>query len=240
MEPENSLEWIEFTRVNGKVTEEKERVVAELPLSICVNGRHFTTAMIMPALKREFVTGHLFSQGIIETADDIRSMNIEGGAADVEVRERRERPCLHRILSDFTVDKEDIYKGVVSILKSDMYTETHAVHSAGLFGRGAVPVCVAEDVGRHNALDKVIGYALMNGVDLSRTFVASTGRMVSDMVTKICRANIPITATKTAVTKSGVEIGSRYGLTIIGFVSDEEKPEGREMKIYTCRERILL
>ena len=240
MEKENSLEWVEFTRVNEKVTEEKERVVAELPLSIRVNGRLFTTAMITPVLKREFVTGHLFSQGIIETADDIRSMNIGGGAADIEVKEREEMPCLNRILSDFTVDKEDIYRGVGSILRSDMYEETHAVHSAGLFSRGAVPVCVAEDVGRHNALDKVIGYALMNGVDLSQTFVASTGRMVSDMVTKICRANIPIAATKTAVTKSGVEIGNRYGLTIAGFVRDEGPPAWREMKIYTCRERILL
>ena len=240
MEPENSLEWIEFTRVNEKVTEEKERIVAELPLSICVNSKPLTTAMILPEMKREFVTGHLFSQGIIETADDINSMNIEGGTADVEVKKEGHTLCLHSIRSDFTVDKEDIFKGVASIVKSDMYMETHAVHSAGLFRPGAEPVCVAEDVGRHNALDKVIGYALLNGVDLSRTFVASTGRMVSDMVTKICRANIPITATKTAVTKSGVEIGNRYGLTIIGFVRDEEPPAGREMKIYTGRERILL
>jgi FdhD protein len=95
----------------------------------------------------------------------------------------------------------------------------------------------------------VIGYALINKIDFRNTFAASTGRMVSDMVSKICRANIPIVATKTAVTKLGVEMGERCGLTIIGFVRDVgmkvAKDTGvriaaeRGMKIYTNPQRIL-
>ena len=89
----------------------------------------------------------------------------------------------------------------------------------------------------------------MNEIDFKNTFAASTGRMVSDMVSKVCRANIPVVATKTAVTKLGVEIGGRYGLTIIGFVRDagmkvstdtgERITTERGMKIYTNPERIL-
>ncbi|MGA7678268.1 MAG: formate dehydrogenase accessory sulfurtransferase FdhD [Dehalococcoidia bacterium] len=56
------------------------------------------------------------------------------------------------------------------------------MHSAGLFKRGTEPICIAEDVGRHNALDKVIGYALINKIDFRNTFAALTGRMFSDMV----------------------------------------------------------
>jgi FdhD protein len=144
---------------------------------------------------------------------------------------------------------EDIFDGVNTILKSKIYAETGAIHSAGLFKRGAEPICIAEDVGRHNALDKVIGYALINEIDFRDTFATSTGRMASDMVSKICRANIPVVATKTAVTKLGVEVGERCGLTIIGFVRDigmkaaADTDVGitteRGMKIYTNPQRIL-
>lgn len=95
----------------------------------------------------------------------------------------------------------------------------------------------------------MIGYALINKVDFRNTFATSTGRMVSDMVSKICRANIPIVATKTAVTRLGVEIGERRGLTIIGFVrdigmkitkdTDVRIATKRGMKIYTNPDRIL-
>ena len=91
--------------------------------------------------------------------------------------------------------------------------------------------------------------AILNKIDCSHTFLASTGRMASEMVTKICRAKIPIVATKTAVTQSGLEIGKKCGLTIIGFVRDvgtkihtdmEVRIIGEPgMKIYTNAERIL-
>ena len=250
MSKDRSLDWVEYTRVDAEVTRAKERVVTELGLSIVINGRHFATAMITPMMEKEFVIGHLFGQGIIENIDDIESITIKDNIAEVTVPEIQDKakraPEIH---SDFRVSREDIFNGVNTILKSKIYAETEAIHSAGLFRRGAEPICLAEDVGRHNALDKVIGYALINKIDFSNTFATSTGRMVSDMVSKICRANIPIVATKTAVTKLAVEIGERCGLTIIGFVRDigmkvttdtgVRITTERGMKIYTNPQRIL-
>ena len=90
---------------------------------------------------------------------------------------------------------------------------------------------------------------MINKIDFRNTFATSTGRLVSDMVSKICRANIPVVATKTAVTKLGVEIGERCGLTIIGFVRDigmkittdtgVKIATEKGMKIYTNPNRIL-
>jgi FdhD protein len=250
MSKDRSVEWVEYTRVNTEVTKAKERIVTELGLSIIIDGRHFATAMITPMMEKEFIIGHLFGRGIIESIDDIASLTVKDDIAEVTLPRRgdeAERPP--EIHSDFKVDREDIFDGVNAILKSKVYAETEAIHSAGLFERGAKPVCIAEDVGRHNALDKVIGYALINKIDLRNTFAASTGRMVSDMVSKICRANIPVVATKTAVTKLGVEMGERCGLTIVGFVRDVgmkvAKDTGvriaaeRGMKIYTNPQRIL-
>jgi FdhD protein len=254
MSEDRSLEWVEYTRVNGEITGAKERVVTELGLSIFINGRHFATAMITPMMEKEFVIGHLFGQRIIENVADIESITVKGNIAEVtlpknlpKIEDKAE--WFTEVHSDFKVSKEDIFNGVNAILKSEIYAETEAIHSAGLFKQGAEPICVAEDIGRHNALDKVIGYALINKIDFGNTFATSTGRMVSDMVSKICRANIPIVATKTAVTKLGLEIGERCGLTIIGFVrdvgmkidkdTDVRIVTEREMKIYTNPERIL-
>jgi FdhD protein len=244
MSKDRSVEWVGYTKVNAEVTTAKERVVTELGLSIIINGEHFATAMITPMMEKEFVIGHLFGQGIIDNIADIESITVKE-----EEKEEDKAKGLAEIHSDFKVGREDIFDGVNAILKSKIYAETEAIHSAGLFKRGAEPICIAEDVGRHNALDKVIGYALINKVDFRNTFATSTGRMVSDMVSKICRAGIPVVATKTAVTKLGVEIGQRYGLTIIGFVrdvgmkiakdTDVRIATNRGMKIYTNPQRIL-
>jgi FdhD protein len=234
MSEDKSVEWVEYTRVNAEVTEAKERVVTELGLSIIVNGRHFATAMITPMMERDFIIGHLFWRGIIENIADIESITLKENIAEVTLSRKESKANQpSEIQSDFKVSREDIASGVNAILKSKIYAETGAVHSAGLFKRGAEPICMVEDVGRHNALDKVIGYGLINKIDFRNTFATSTGRLVSDMVSKVCRANIPVVATKTAVTKLGVEIGERCGLTIIGFVRD------MGMKIYTNPQRIL-
>jgi len=250
MSKDRSLEWVEYTKVNAEVTKSKERVVAELGLSISINGRHFTTVMITPRMEKEFIIGHLFGQGIIENIVDVKSITVKDNAAEVTLAEKEDKVKQYpEIRSDFKVSREDIFDGVNAVLKSKIYAETGGVHSAGLFKRGAEPICIAEDIGRHNALDKVIGYALVSKTDFKNTFAVSTGRMFSDMVSKICRANIPIVATKTAVTKLGIEIGERCGLTIIGFVRDAgmkittdtgvKIATERGMKIYTNPERIL-
>jgi len=246
----DSMGWVEYTRVNAEVARAKERVVTESGLSIVVDGKHFATPMITPMMEREFVTGYLFGWGIIETIGDIRSIKIRDDTAEVTLSEVKDKVDWYpEVRSDFKVSREDIFSGVSAILKSEIYAETEAIHSAGLFREGAEPVCIAEDVGRHNALDKIIGYGLMNGIDFRATFATSTGRMVSDMVLKICRAHIPIVATKTAVTKMGVDIGERCGLTIIGFVRDIGMKVAtdrdvrisaeRGMKIYTNPDRII-
>ena len=132
---------------------------------------------------------------------------------------------------------------------ASLYSETRGVHSAALFDANLNPICIVEDIGRHNTLDKVIGYALLNKIDCTNTFIVSTGRMASEMIAKICRAGIPLVATKTAVTDRGLEIAEKCGLTLIGFVRDVGSTmftdmevrvfKKAEMKIYTRADRVL-
>jgi FdhD protein len=93
-------------------------------------------------------------------------------------------------------------------------------------------LCLVEDVGRHNAVDKAIGYALTKGIDFAQVFLASTGRISSEIVYKCAMANIPLVISRGAVTSLAIEVAKKAGLTVIGFA------RGGRMNIYTGEERI--
>jgi FdhD protein len=189
--------------------------------------------MIMATLEKEFVVGHLYAQGVIHSAEDIGSITVKNNIAEVTLaRNENKKPALNKINSDLKVRKEDVFDCVRAILKSDVFSETEAVHSAGLFLDGKKAIYIAEDLGRHNALDKVIGYGLLHNVDFSRTLAASTGRQPSEMILKCRNINIPIIATKGVPTTLGVEIAVKAGITIAGLV------RGTTMTVYSNPERI--
>jgi len=257
----------------GRISAAKTGVVIEQELPIYVNGSRLAAASITPTFEKEFVTGYLFGQGFINSLEEIESIEIEDNIAHVLLSDIGKtltstdktnyrivsgggrsayfgNAGLRKIKSDFIVRKQDIYAAMNTLFNSaGLYGETEGVHAAGLFSSKADPICIVEDIGRHNTLDKVVGYALLHKVDCSKTFLVSTGRMASEMVTKICRCGIPIIATKTAVTDKGLEIGKKCNLTIIGFVRDKGTKintdmdvrviEAAGMKIYSGAARVL-
>jgi FdhD protein len=231
--PNKILKTVEYTRVNGGCTAARERIVRETALTIKVGGRPFATAMLLATMEKEFVVGNLYVQGVIKSADDIASLTLKNNVAEVTLAGKKGgntvAPAVH---SDLKVSAADIFKCVKAILKSEVFTETEAVHSAGLFLNGKETICIAEDLGRHNALDKVIGGGLLHGIDFSRTLAASTGRQPSEMILKCRNAGIPIIATKGVPTTLAVEIAREAGITIAGLV------RGNTMIVYSHPERI--
>jgi FdhD protein len=95
-------------------------------------------------------------------------------------------------------------------------------------------VALAEDVGRHNAVDKVIGKAALNNVDFSKCFLALSGRMSGDVAFKAAKVGLPIITSLAAALSSGVNMGEKANLTLVGFV------RGKRMNIYTGSERITV
>ena len=222
------------TLSDGGFIPARERIVKETELTLNVNGRQFATAMVLAVMEKEFVIGHLFGQGIIRSVDDIASLSVKNNTADVTLKKAvcsSKRPASLNL--DFKVPGKYVFDCVRAILESDIFTETEAVHSAGLFLDGKVTVSIAEDIGRHNALDKVIGEGMLKKIDFNRTLAASTGRQPSEMVYRCLNAGIPIIATKGVHTTLAVEIAVKTGITIAGLV------RGTTMIIYSHPERLV-
>ena len=258
---------------DGQFSPAKVGVVIEKEFPVYVNGEHLVTASLAPGMEKEFVVGYLFGQGFIEDIEELMSLLIENNAAKATIKAKGkaspvaartnyrivsgggrtayfETTGFRKINSEIKISKENIFRAMNTLFENaTLYAETEGVHAAGLFTTTADPICIAEDIGRHNTLDKIIGYALLHKLDCSQTLLVSTGRMASEMVTKVCRCGIPVVATKTAVTNKGLEIGKKCGLTVIGFVRDTGTKINTDMdvrvikaagmKIYSGADRIL-
>lgn len=239
-------------RVSGEAFEESiHEVIEEIPLALFLNGRHIMTAVTSPGQYEDFITGYLFTEQIIRGIDEIESIRIEknrisvlsknlfrvtgqkktilsgcgGSTSYIDVEK------LEKIHSDFSITPEIIRNLSEEVLNSDLHRESGGIHIAGLADKTRL-LAVSEDIGRHNALDRVIGYGLRNGIDFSRTFVLVSGRISSEMARKCLVANIPILVSRGATTTLAVEIGKKAGLTIVAF------SRGSRMNIYSFPERI--
>lgn len=117
---------------------------------------------------------------------------------------------------------------------ADTFRKTGGVHVAGLFQRRGALVLLGEDVGRHNAVDKVVGAAALKGKHLGGCFLALSGRLSADIVLKAARVGIPVVASLAAALDSGVAVAEKAELTLVGFA------RGERMNVYTCPERIVV
>ena len=243
---------VRCTRENsGTFTESDHEVVLEVPLTITVNGRHALTVMTSPVMVRELVIGLLYTERIIHDLDEIESIQIEQDRVSVLTKNPFKiliskktvlSGCggsssfldvakLPKIMSDLVIDVDDIRAGMKQTLQSDLHAKTGGTHIVGLFNSDGV-VCLAEDIGRHNALDRIIGFGLLNNVAFSRTFATSSGRVSSEMARKCLIAGIPVIVSRSATTSLAVEMADKTGLTIIGFARSDQ------MNIYTNPQRI--
>uniref|UniRef100_UPI003FD7CC96 formate dehydrogenase accessory sulfurtransferase FdhD n=1 Tax=Methanoregula sp. TaxID=2052170 RepID=UPI003FD7CC96 len=207
--------------------------------------------MMSPTGLEDFVTGYLFTEQIIKSADEIESIRIEknrisvitknlfkvlgpkktilsgcGGAASFIDTEK-----LPRITSDLSVTPDLLSATTREVLESELHTITGGIHVVGLASKDGI-ITRSEDIGRHNALDRVIGYGLKNKIDLSKTFAICSGRVSSEMVRKCLIANIPVMVSRGATTTLAVTIAEQTGVCIVGFV------RSAKMIIYTHPERV--
>lgn len=225
-------------------------VAVEDTIDIFVNKIHMAAILATPEMLEELALGYLICEGVIKSQDEVRGLRIDRKAIYAEIettedfelwRELRSSGCVGvrwdeneeiHVCSDTRFSTGTIMKSLV-FLESEIYKKTHGTHAACLINTGGECVIKAIDVGRHNAFDKVVGRACLDGIDVSRHFLLSTGRQSAGMVLKAARAGIPLVATKTAPLNTGVEAAERTGVCLICFVSHDK------LSVFTHPERLL-
>jgi FdhD protein len=229
------------TRVKGTLIEYGTLDVAEeLPAAIFINGRHATTVTTSPVNLEDLVTGYLFTEELIKTTREIESIKIEknrisiitknlfkvlpqkktilsGCGGSTSYIDVEKLPAIH---SDFSVNAAAVTAAVLSVLDSDIQLATKGFTTVALIDDSQQVISVAEDIEDNNAVDRIIGSALRNGVFLSQTFLLSSGRISSETVRKCLTANIPIIVSRNATTTLSIDIADKTGMTLIGFTKD--------------------
>lgn len=247
------IEEVPVTRLYKDKTQEDDRmdpVIVEHLLTIIVNNQPCCTLTCSPEQLIPLVVGHLYAQGRIKAADWIDSIELSGDCKLVSVKLQDGYHLLNpRTLNDGSgllpvasktippkpnrhksFDKDQIFAQATALYENaDWFLKTGAAHSSSLSFDGEVKYRFA-DVSRHNTIDKIIGQALMDGQDLNKAVLFTSGRIPLDMLFKVARCGIPIVCSRSAPTTAALTLAKQLGITLIGFVR-----EGR-MNVYTSEE----
>ncbi len=237
------------------IEESHEVLAVEKPFTVALNDEDIGTAMVLETGLVEFGAGFLFGQGYVETAEQVREVYVCkdgrilvhadvdeeiqpkdviitsgcGGTGKIsrEMLEGKIGP-----LQEYSLSFDEAGQFIRQVLHaSDLGQLTHGVHGCGLWSDGKLQVFF-EDVGRHNAVDKVIGSILL-GKATAKSAVYTTGRLTSDMVLKFAPIGIPIVMSRTSASSMALAIARRAGMTMICYA----RPGS--LNIYTSPERIL-
>ena len=250
-----------------------DTLAAEEPMEIRVGGRPLTVTMRTPGSDFDLAVGFLVSEGVVRSAEDVRSIRYCAGATadggntynvvDVALAPGVAAPDASLERNFYTTSScglcgkasldavrttapwtvaEDPARIEQEVLESlpvrlreaqRVFDTTGGLHAAGLFSTGGELLCLREDVGRHNAVDKVVGHALRSGLlPLRGSVLLVSGRASFELVQKAVMAGIPLLAAVSAPSSLAAELAEESGLTLVGFL------RGRSMNVYTGAERL--
>ncbi len=258
----DSVEMLPIQRVTKEGKKDVEDMVTrELPLTIILNNRELVTLLCSPADLRYLAVGFLSSEGLVKGKDEIKkiTVNDQRGVVRVETEEDKEfanELIFKRFITSGCGRGASFYSAAdvqgqakvesqigISVLEvfalvkefqhcSRIYRATGGVHSAALCDTTSILV-FAEDIGRHNAIDKIFGQCLLEDIPTGEHMIITSGRISSEILLKVARRNIPVIISKSAPTDLGVRLANDLGITLIGFV------RGSRMNAYTNDWRIV-
>ena len=231
--------------VDGETYPLEESVAVEEPLEIQINGQPWITTMRTPGHDRELALGLLYSEGLLSDLTEIDQIHVEdnviliGGDISIEGHSRgfvRSSSCgvcgrasLDAILArhppaisseGFSISSDSLDSLLTQMrTKQSVFDTTGGVHAVALFSEMSDITELAEDVGRHNAMDKVIGRTLTQ-LPLSNLGFLLSGRVSFEMVQKAVMVGSPCIVAIGAPTTLAVDLARQHGLTLIGFLRD--------------------
>jgi FdhD protein len=243
---------------DGKAVE--QFVVTERPLTIFLNAREIVTAMTIGDHPDWLAIGYLLNQGMLKPGDAITGIDYDDELGAVVVRTPVETNFEEKLkkriqtsgcaqgtmFGDLMENFGRIELPAAAVVKTSwlyqlmkkintvpsLYLKAGAIHGCVL-AQGDTPLVYVEDVGRHNAADKIAGWMFLNNVEAEDKIFYTTGRLTSEMVIKCVQMGIPILASRSGFTASGVELARQANLTLIG------RARGKRFIALSGEERIV-
>jgi len=228
-------------------------LVEECPVRLTVNNRDLATLVASPHQLNFLLIGFLRLQGFIDNLEQIRTLGVcsEFGVARVQISAELPeilRPtvttgCGGGISYDLEIPQDGQATGLFSVTAlmslmkqlqrdAERYAEHGGIHSAAIGRVDGSLLLMAEDIGRHNTIDRLAGEALFHNLDLTGTMLVTSGRISSEMVTKAARLGIGLIASRTTPTDQAVSLCQKAGLVLVGYL------RGGSFEVYSHAERL--
>jgi len=252
----DSTTHLPILRIEGGDRQEiEDEVISEFQLTIVFNGEELVTLACSPTMLRPLAAGFLLSEGFVQSKDDIKKIDVDNDKWMVKVEAQETKKGAGSIFKrrfiasggargaalykdggtdDYQLvrsenvlnwrwitDKMDEFKK-----RSDIFRSTGGAHSAALCDGSGLKI-FAEDIGRHNAIDKVFGRCLLDSIETGDKYLLTSGRVSSEIVLKVAKRGVPFLISKAAPTDLGVKLSEKLGITLVGFV------RGSRMNIYS-------
>jgi FdhD protein len=233
---------------------------SERPITVFLNDDEIATMQATPEDLADLGAGFLRSEGFLSDRDALQSVDVDHKRGLVYVRSAEQAPddvaerrryvtsgCgkgttfasvghargIEPIDSEMRVNSETIYDLMGRLARAAAaYRDTGGMHSCGLAVGGELAI-VREDVGRHNALDKLFGRAWIDRIPTRDTLLLTTGRISYEMAVKAAKAKVPVVVSRTAVTDLAAEVAERAGITLVGYA------RGGKLVVYTNPHRVV-
>lgn len=255
----NNVKEVNIIKINNETREKlSDHIIVEDILNINVNRKFYTSLMCTPEEMLQLALGFLFSEGVITSMKSVRSIEEkdentlciilrEGLEPKVDRKRTLTSGCAGGSINLGFLNENKVkpiendcrysVNQIIMFMKefnssSELFKLTGGVHSCAICSHEGM-IFFSEDIGRHNALDKVVGKAIIKNVELGDKLLMTTGRISSDITLKAVRAGIPIIVSHSAPTDSALNVAKASNMTMIGFV------RGNRMNVYCGEERVV-
>jgi FdhD protein len=234
-------------------------VIQEAQICLYVNGVELATFMCSPMAPGDLALGFLRSEQIIDSLADVRSWRVaeNGECVDVWLNKSFEAPTRRVItagcgggvtfddLAQTRAPLDDTLQVTASQItawmkqmhqRAELYNAVRGVHTSTLCdpeGEPGSDVLIAQDLGRHNTIDRLWGIAMQRNVDTRGKVLIASGRISSEMLSKAARMGVPVVVSRTSPTSLSVRLGATWNITVIGYC------RGEQFRVYTAPERVL-